>query len=82
MYDGNCWCSHDPVFASNYFVANSENFDNSCFENFMPSSPQLDAAVVAILQDRAWENQELAVLLIYRLYVPKKSMVPQNIHKY
>ena len=31
-------CSHDPVFTYNYFVTNSENFDNSCFENFMPTS--------------------------------------------
>ena len=47
--DGICWCSHDPVFASNYFVTNSKNFNNSCFENFMPTSPQLDPAVAAIL---------------------------------
>ena len=26
-----------------------ENFNNSCFENFMPTSPQLDPAVAAIL---------------------------------
>ena len=39
--DGICWCSHDPVFASNYFVTSSKNFNNSCFENFMPTSPQL-----------------------------------------
>ena len=45
--DGICWCSHDPVFASNYFVTSSKNFNNYCFENFMPTSPQLD---------RAWEN--------------------------
>ena len=37
--DGICWCSHDPVFASNYFVTSSKNFNNSCFENFMPTSP-------------------------------------------
>ena len=46
---GICWCSQDPVFASNYFVTSSKNFNNSCFENFMPTSPQLDPAVVAIL---------------------------------
>ena len=39
--DGICWCSHDPVFASNYFVMSLKNFNNSCFENFMPTSPQL-----------------------------------------
>ena len=44
-----CWCSHDPVFASNYF-ASSKNFNNSCFKNFMPTSPQLDPAVAAILE--------------------------------
>ena len=49
LRDGICWCSHDPVFASNYFVTSSKNFNNSCFENFMPSSPQLDPAVAAIL---------------------------------
>ena len=47
--DGLCWCSHDPAFASNYFVTSSKNFNNSCFENFMPASPQLDPAVAAIL---------------------------------
>ena len=39
-----------PVFASNYFVTSSKNFNNSCFENFMPTSPQLDPAVAAILK--------------------------------
>ena len=34
-------------FCIQYFV---KNFNNSCFENFMPTSPQLDAAVAAILQ--------------------------------
>ena len=47
--DGICWCSHDPVFASNYFVTSSKNFNNSCFRNFMPTSPQLDPAVAAVL---------------------------------
>ena len=47
--DGICLCSHDPVFASNYFMTSSKNFNNSCFENFMPTSPQLHPAVVAIL---------------------------------
>ena len=42
-------CSYDPVFASNYFVTSSKNFNNSCFQNFMPTSPQLDPAVAAIL---------------------------------
>ena len=44
-----CWCSDDPVFASNYFVTSSKNFNNSCFENFKPTSQQLDPAVGAIL---------------------------------
>ena len=39
--DGICWCSHDPVFPSNYFVTSSKNFNNSCFEKFMPTSLQL-----------------------------------------
>ena len=30
-------------------VTSSKNFNNSCFENFMPTSPQLDPALVAIL---------------------------------
>ena len=47
--DGICWCSHDPVLASNYFVTSSKNFNNSCSENFMPTSPQLDPDVAAIL---------------------------------
>ena len=47
--DGICWCSHDPVFASNYFVMSSKNLNNTCFENFMPTSSQLDPAVAAIL---------------------------------
>ena len=36
-------------FASNYFVTSSKNVNNSCCENFMPTSPQLDPAVAAIL---------------------------------
>ena len=47
--DGICWSSHDPVSASNYFVTSSKNCNMSCFENFMPTSPQLDPAVAAIL---------------------------------
>ena len=47
--DGICWCSHDPGFASNYFVMSSKIFDSSCSENFMPTSLQLDPAVAAIL---------------------------------
>ena len=37
------------IQSSNYFVANSKKFDNSCFENFMPASSQLGQAVAAIL---------------------------------
>ena len=44
-----CWCSHDPVFAANYFVTSSKHFNKSRFENFMPTSLQLDPAVVTIL---------------------------------
>ena len=44
---GICCCG--PVFTSSYFVTSSKNFNNSCFENFMPTSPQLDPAVAAIL---------------------------------
>ena len=48
MRDGICWCSHDPVFASNYFVTSSKYFNNSCFDNFMPASPQQDPAVAIL----------------------------------
>ena len=46
--DGICWCSHDPVFASSYFVMSSKNFNNSCFENFMPTSPSCSGHFVKI----------------------------------
>ena len=39
VHDEICWYSHDPVFAYNYFVTSLKNFNNSCFENFMPTSP-------------------------------------------
>ena len=44
-----CWYSHDPVFASNYFLTSSKNFNNSCFENFMPTSSELEPTVATIL---------------------------------
>ena len=49
MLDGICWCSHDPGFASNYFVTSSKNFNNSCVENFMLTSPQINPAMAANL---------------------------------
>ena len=46
--DGICWRSHDPVFASNYFVTSSKNFNNSCFENFTAARPSCGGHFVKI----------------------------------
>ena len=36
-------------------MTSSKNFNNSCFENFMPTSPQLDPAVAAIARSSVGE---------------------------
>ena len=59
VYDGKCKRSHDPIFAT-ILLRTLKEHDNSCFENFIPASPQLGPAVTAILnnilQDQAQEN--------------------------
>ena len=49
LSDAKCWRSHRSIFPSNYFVMTLKKHDNSCFENFMPTSSQLGLAVAAVL---------------------------------
>ena len=68
VYDEKRWCSHHPIFPSNYFVMYSRETRQFLFWEFRPISLQLSPALAAIFwkyfAESSVGNKKLVALLI------------------